>query len=302
MMRYKNVLLLYNGAAGNGDIAETLQQVTRRLAPDIVELTLYQTQKEGDATRISTERGKELDLLIIMGGDGTVHESINGIMQLEPEYRPTVAILPTGTCNDFSRALDNHTIEEALEAILEGRTISVDIGQMNDHYFSNFVGLGLITEASKSKEGNLKDRFGKFGYLLSAVQSLKNPEPFSYTLTTDKETKSGEAIMILAMNGHYLGTAGLFLEKTLLTDALLDLFIVQEAGMTLVKNVYNQTFADENGRREAEGLEVFQAGRFTLETDPSLDVDSDGEIYVNTPLEITVHPEAIAFIKGWEEG
>ncbi|WP_078393119.1 diacylglycerol/lipid kinase family protein [Shouchella patagoniensis] len=300
MPRYQKAILLYNQQAGQEDAQELLPKTIAKLAPEIVEFTIIQTLKQGDAERICLERAADMDLLLIMGGDGTVHECVNGMMK--QKSRPTIAILPAGTCNDLSRGLQNETFDEALDAILEGHTLAIDIGQQNEQYFSNFSGVGLITEASKEIEEETKDKFGKLGYLISAVRSLKEPQSFSYQLETEEgETSTGEAVMILAMNGKYIGTVGLFEENISLSDGFLHLFIIKEAGMTLIKNMYNQARMDNGWLNEPEGLEIFRSASFKLETFPMLDIDSDGEQNEETPVMYKLHKGELTFICGTKE-
>ncbi|WP_054704527.1 diacylglycerol kinase family protein [Bacillus sp. JCM 19041] len=300
MPRYQKAILLYNQRAGQEDAQELLQKTLAKLAPEIVEFTIIQTLKQGDAEKICLEQSVDIDLLLIMGGDGTVHECVNGIMK--QEGRPTIAILPAGTCNDLSRGLQNETLDEALEAILEGNTQAIDIGQQNEQYFSNFSGVGLITEASKEIEEETKDKFGKLGYVISAVRSLKEPQSFSYQLETEEgETSTGEAVMILAMNGKYIGTVGLFEDNISLSDGFLHLFIIKEAGMTLIKNMYDQVRMDNGWLNDPEGLEILRSTSFKLKTTPSLDIDSDGEQNEQTPVMYKLHKGELTFICGMEE-
>lgn len=295
MTTYNKALLIYNQEAGQGDASELLEKTVPKLALSIKEFTLRQTEQQGDAEDLCSRYGSEVDLILIMGGDGTVHECVNGLMQ--QSGRPTVAVLPTGTCNDLSRALNAPTLDEALDAILAGHTTELDIIGQNDRYFSNFSGVGLITEASKEIEESTKDSFGKLGYIISAIRSLKEPTTFTYEVETDTGVKkSGEAVMILAMNGQYIGTVGLFEDVISLDDGQLHLFIIKEAGLTLVKNMYNQARADEGWLDNPEQLEMLNVQSCTVKTSPSLDIDSDGEKTDQTPVTYQMHKQALSFI------
>lgn len=291
---YNKALLIYNGNAGNKEISKNLNQIVGTLAQNIRELTLLQTKKKGDSERYCKERASEFDLLIIMGGDGTVHECINGLMELEDP--PIVSIIPTGTCNDFSRSLlIPQTITEAAELIHSGKVESIDIGQCNDRYFSNFFGVGLITEASEATNSNLKSSIGKFSYFISALQSLKKATSFSFSLKTDKEQFEGEAVMILAMNGYFLGTTNLQQDDSKLNNGLLEIYLVRESGLNLIRNMYNKAFSDD-WTRDTAGIDLIRASSFELETDEKLDVDMDGEIYLKTPANVSILNKHLKFI------
>ncbi|MCM2674523.1 diacylglycerol/lipid kinase family protein [Alkalicoccobacillus plakortidis] len=267
------------------------------------EFTFIQTLEKGEAEKVCAQKGAEIDLLLILGGDGTVHECINGIMKVNEKNRPKVAILPGGTCNDFARSLHIRSIKEAITAIQSDNSQLLDIGAANDRYFSNFIGIGLITEASQAKEGHLKEKWGKLGYIMSAVQSLKDPSSFSYSIKTDTDTLEGEAVMILAMNGHYLGTAGLFVEDNVMDDGMIDLYILKEAGFSLLKNVYNKSRSDtaKEWLSNAEDIHMVRTSSFSLSTDEPQLADSDGELYLEPPLDVTIHKQAIEWIYLKEE-
>ncbi|MEK4565021.1 diacylglycerol kinase family protein [Alkalihalobacillus sp. FSL R5-0424] len=300
---YNRAILLYNIKAGQDEITDQLADVTEQLAPHVHEFTFIQTLKKGEAEDVCQRMGADVDLVLIFGGDGTVHECINGLMKVNEEKRPKVAILPGGTCNDFARSLHIRTVKEAISAILANNSKKLDMGQVNDRYFSNFVGVGLITEASQAKEGHLKEKWGKLGYIMSAVQSLKDPSSFRYSLETDSEQLEGEAVMILAMNGHYLGTAGLFVQDNVMDDGKLDLYILKEAGFSLLKNVYNKSRSDtaKEWLSQAEDIEVYRTNSLKLRTDHSQLADSDGELYLETPLNVVIHQKAIDWIYLAEE-
>ncbi|MBM0064863.1 diacylglycerol kinase family lipid kinase [Bacillus gibsonii] len=300
---YNRAILLYNIKAGQDKITDQLGDIVEQLAPHVHEFTLLQTLEKGEAEDVCSRLGSEVDLLLIFGGDGTVHECINGLMKVEEEKRPKVVILPGGTCNDFARSLNIRTVKEAIAAVLANHSKKLDMGQVNDRYFSNFVGVGLITEASQAKEGHLKEKWGKLGYIMSAVQSLKDPTSFSYSLQTDTESFEGEAVMILAMNGHYLGTAGLFVQDNVMDDGKLDLYILKEAGFSLLKNVYNKSRSDtaKEWLSQAEDIEVFRTNSLKLTTDQAQLADSDGELYLETPLDVVIHQKAIEWIYLVEE-
>ncbi len=296
---YNKALLIYNGNAGKADILSYLGEIVEIIAPNINELTLLQSKEKGDPERYCRWRAGEFDLLIIVGGDGTVHECINGLMEVKNP--PVVSIIPTGTCNDFSRSLAiTQTSSEAAKLITTGTLQSIDIGKANDRYFSNFFGVGLITEASEGTDSNLKNSIGKFSYFISALQSLKKATPFSFSLKTDKDHFEGEAVMILAMNGYFLGTSNLHLDETKLDDGLLEIYLIRESGLNLFKNMYNKAFSDD-WTKETEGIDLIRTTVFHLETDRPLDVDMDGEIYSNTPANVSIVNKQLSFITGKNE-
>lgn len=295
---FEKALLIYNGSAGQAETGEQLAILTRTLAPAIGELTLLQTKEKGDAERYCRERAEAVDLLLILGGDGTVHECVNGLATLANP--PVVGILPGGTCNDFSRSLRMpQQLQQAAETIVAGQTLAVDIGRMNGRYFSNFYGIGLITDTSENINPELKGMIGKLSYFFSALQQVRTAETFAYRMETEDGMDEGEAVMILVANGGFLGTNELPGADQRLTDGLLDVFIIREAGLPLLLEVLGQK-TSKQWDPEASSIDYRLSSRVTIHTEQPKRADTDGEVYMETPAELEVLPGRLTFIVGDE--
>ncbi|WP_280770238.1 diacylglycerol/lipid kinase family protein [Salipaludibacillus daqingensis] len=291
---YAKGMILYNSKAGQNDIQHDIGVAVGILSEKIEELTIVKGSKPGDLERISYERGEEVDILFVMGGDGTVHECVNGLARLTNS--PLVAILPNGTCNDFARSLQLPlTVAEACVVALRRNKKIVDIGFVNGRVFTNFVGIGLITKVSENIDEGMKEVTGSLSYLLSALKSAKEADPFQYNLKTASEHLEGEAVMIVAMNGHYIGTTELPFEDMYLDDGKLNVFIVKEGGMSIFlewlqrKNPFIQEVENEN-------IVMMKTSTLKIQTDDKMLVDTDGEIYLKTPLNIGVSSKPLTFI------
>ena len=127
---------------------------------------------EGDATEAAkqaVERG--FDLIIAAGGDGTLNEVVAGVSPFEK--RPQIGLIPTGTTNDFARALRiPRDIDDAVDIIIRGETIPVDVGMMNDRHFINIAGGGRMTELTYDVPSKLKTVLGQLAYYLKGIEML----------------------------------------------------------------------------------------------------------------------------------
>lgn len=294
-MRWGKAMLVYNHKAGK-EKAGQLGEVVAALAGEVGELTLVQTTEPGDGEKICRDRSSDQDLLLVLGGDGTVHECINGAAEAaEP---PEIAILPGGTCNDFARTLGlPMQVGRAAEEILVGRVRDTDVGKVNGRIFTNFVGIGLITDTSENIDSDQKERMGKLSYFLSTLRTLRQAEPFRFRLTHEEGVVDSEAVMILVANGRSLGTAKLPFAGEGVQDGLLDVLIVREAGLSLAWQVING--GDLTDYRESGGIiEYIRTPSLRIDTDEPKGIDSDGEIYLQTPAEISVVPSKLRFFYG----
>ncbi|WP_026691129.1 diacylglycerol/lipid kinase family protein [Alteribacter aurantiacus] len=295
---YNKVLLIYNGNAGQDEVERHIQIVARTLAGKVDELILKRTNDKGHAEEICKERGEEVDLVCILGGDGTVHECVNGLASLPNP--PVIAILPGGTCNDFSRSLGiSQNMKQAAQSILLNHKQRVDILKVNERWVTNFVGMGLITDASQNIDQNLKGTFGRLSYFISAIKTVRESKPFSFTLTTEGREMEDEAVMILVANGNYLGTNQLPSLHEKMNDGSVNVFILREAGMAVLKEfIQNKDLNDWD--MENEAFDFLEASELKITTDHPMKLDMDGEVYGETPVDIRLFKEHLTFIVGQE--
>ncbi|WP_054958084.1 diacylglycerol/lipid kinase family protein [Paenibacillus dakarensis] len=293
---YERAMLIYNGNAGNQKTAEMLGMVTGILAQHIRELALIQSLEPGDGEKICRERGGEFQLVLIMGGDGTVHECVNGLAVLQNP--PAIGILPAGTCNDFARSLNlSADPVQAAEQLMAGNTERIDVGVVGERVFTNFLGIGLIAEASENINADLKGMFGRISYYISTLQTVVEAEPFRYWLETDEGVQEDEAVMIYVSNGRSLGTKSLPFREEALRDGMLDVLIIREAGLPLLKELLARKGEGE-WEPKNDSIQYFQTTSLTLKTEQPMKIDTDGETYLETPVTVSVRPQALRFLIG----
>ncbi|AKO91778.1 diacylglycerol/lipid kinase family protein [Priestia filamentosa] len=288
--------LILNPNAGNGKIKKELQHIKEIIESTYAPLSVYETKREGDGARLVKELESKVDLIIGAGGDGTIHELINAMCKLET--RPLFAVLPGGTCNDFSRGIGmDQNIIKAAQQIATGRVEKVDIGKSEHQYFSNFWGIGLINEVSENIEEDSKARFGKLSYYMSTAKTITNIEPFYVEIEGDGEEFKGEAVMVVVGNGAFTGGLRPFFPKNHLQDSCLDVLVVTESNVQTFWKLFLSNFSDEKVIQE-ESILKFQAKHVKVTTSPAQKIDCDGERKYYTPDSINVLPRFLEVIVG----
>ncbi|TFD98305.1 diacylglycerol kinase family protein [Jeotgalibacillus sp. R-1-5s-1] len=292
---YQKAMLIYKGSAGEKEIEKLISQTAGVLAASIPALSLYQTQKPGDAERFCRQHGEEVDLVVIMGGDGTVHECVNGLAPLDK--RPVIGIIPAGTCNDFARSLNIPlNIKRAAELIVHGGTEKpVDLVESNGRYFSNFWGTGLIAEASQNINDDSKNVFGRISYYVSAIKSLSGQEDFHYQLEVDQKVVEGEAVMLLVMNGKSIGATEFPLASIDLHDGLMDLLILKESGFPLFKEILAAKAMVDWDTSNSDILH-YQCKELTVSLGKSQVIDMDGEHYEGQNHHLVVEKDCLRIV------
>ncbi|MBB6451265.1 YegS/Rv2252/BmrU family lipid kinase [Geomicrobium halophilum] len=284
----KEALLIYNGQAGLAKQNDSMNELRSILEAGGFSVTLAPTKQEGDAEEICKNCDSSFDHIFIYGGDGTIHESINGLATLPAS--PTIGILPGGTCNDFARTLNIPTDPvESLHALLKGKSRSIDIPKANDRFFANFFSVGLIADASGHISEPLKEQIGRLSYFWSALKTSLQPQYYQYRITYHDQVIEGEAALILIANGNHIGSFPLPTTHPL-NDGCLNMYIVKDAGLPLLQAWVE---AGRNNIKEPENNEndnffYAQISELQLETTPIANIDTDGEDAGVTPVNITV--------------
>jgi len=193
----KRARIIYNPTSGREAFRKHLGEVLEKFELAGYETSCHATTCEGDATEAAkqaVERG--FDLVIAAGGDGTLNEVVAGISSFEK--RPKVGLIPTGTTNDFARALRiPRDIEEAVDIIIRGETIPVDVGLMNDRHFINIAGGGRMTELTYDVPSRLKTVLGQLAYYLKGIEMLPSIHSSHVRIEYDGQVFDDEAMLFL---------------------------------------------------------------------------------------------------------
>jgi diacylglycerol kinase (ATP) len=193
----KRARIIYNPTAGREIFRRHLAEVLEKLEKAGYETSVHATTGEGDATEAAkkaVERG--FDIIIASGGDGTLNEVVAGVSPFE--NRPTIGLIPTGTTNDFARALRiPRDIDEAIDIIIRGETIPVDVGLMNDRHFINIAGGGRMTELTYEVPSKLKTVLGQLAYYLKGIEMLPSIHSSKVKIEYDDEVFEGEVMLFL---------------------------------------------------------------------------------------------------------
>ncbi|MGE6629390.1 YegS/Rv2252/BmrU family lipid kinase [Bacillus sp. NPDC077027] len=293
MAEFSKAMFIYNGNAGQKNIEKTLVQTVPLLSQHIDELILKPTKQPEDAYHFCKSMDESIELLIILGGDGTVHECINGVGGLTK--RPAIAILPGGTCNDFSRTLGiPQQIQKAAQTIVDGAEKKVDLIQAGDRYILNFWGIGLIAETSNNINDKEKAVLGKISYFTSALRTIQQTEPFFVRIETEEENWEEEAVIVLVLNGQFIGTNKLDLPNVAIDDGKAEILICRNTSFSALKEIFSMN------REELEDfkgdLSLIQASNIKIVTKEKMDVDTDGEVYMEAPAHLNILKQHLTFI------
>ena len=271
----KRARIIYNPTSGKELFKKALPDVLIKLEQAGYETSAYATQKIGDATEEAARAiNRNYDLLIVAGGDGTLNEVVNGIA--EKPNRPKLGLIPMGTVNDFGRALHlPNDIMEAVDVIIQGKTVQVDIGKMNSRYFINLAGGGKPTEVSYEAPSKLKSMIGSFAYYVKGFEMLPQMHAVDVRIEYDDQVFEGEIMLFLL--GLTNSMAGF---EKLVPDAKLDdgnftLLIVEKSNLAEMGHI--MTLASRGEHINHPKVHYYKAQSVNISSYSDMALNVDGE-------------------------
>lgn len=196
------VLIVYNPTSGTANV-KLIQQVQQLLQQGGAEVELYSTKAANDATEFLLSYSGHFDVVAAAGGDGTLNEVINGLVNRNPQSF-SLALIPTGTTNVLAGELKIKKNAKALsEIILQGNTLAVYPGRINQRRFLLMAGVGYDAWVVDNVDLALKKKVGKLAYVLSMLKQLPNFGKKTYNIVADG--KSYQANSVIITNGRLYG-------------------------------------------------------------------------------------------------
>lgn len=228
-------------------------------------------------------------LVIVGGGDG----SISAVADSFANKPVVLGLLPLGTANSFARSLGLPLdLAGAIDAIVDGKVVDVDLGRIDGHHFANAAAIGIQPAIARAVPHKLKKIAGRVGYLLVAAAILTRLKPFRCVVTFDdgRRFEYPEALEVRIANGGYKGGMLVAREADVESGDLV-VHVVKGRSVTRLAKVWMQVTTGI--APSLEHLVALRGTRFTVETDPSHYVSIDGEAVTKTPIEVGVARQAL---------
>lgn len=204
-MDRKKALILVNPRSGRIVARQLAFNFGSNFQNTAYEPFIRMTTGPKDATDVAKRLAADYDVVICRGGDGTLGETINGILASGADV--PIGYIPGGTTNDFAKS-NNIPFEpdEAIRVILENEPVAQDIGQFGENlYFSYTASFGIFTRSSYATDQKIKNRFGYAAYLAAGAKELRHIEKIPLRVTVDGETYEGEYIFGSVTNAYAVG-------------------------------------------------------------------------------------------------
>lgn len=271
----KKMMLVVNPVSGRRASQRNLSDIIQIFSAHGYAVTVFPTAKQGDATEFTRSYANDFDVLVCIGGDGTLNEVLTGMLQGCVDV--PLGYIPSGSTNDFAAC---HGISfdmcAAAEAIAVGRPHPLDLGKFGDRCFSYVAAFGMFSWLSYTTPQNMKNKLGHSAYLIDAIKDLPKIKSEHLRFIVDGFACEGDYIFGAVCNSTSVaGTITLPSDVVDTADGLFEVLLVREPRtlfdfQELLLGVLTQDYS-------SPFLEFFQTSSVSVEAPPDMEWTLDGE-------------------------
>lgn len=316
--------LIYNPYSGQGVVRRELEDVIAFLTRNGWVVDKWEVSKPLEATERACDAAKRgVEVVIAVGGDGTVHEVANGLVGTDT----ALGVIPTGTTNVWALQMGIPTLNPMLpgrrtakfiagledrtaqsfpsnyfrrvllrdaQVLTEGHTVAVDVGEIAGHYFLMWAGIGLDATILESITLKEKRTLGYWAYVIPALGALRRYHSTDVWLTLDGKKMKSSSSLIVVSNIQLYGTNLPIGAKARVDDARLDVCVFEGEGVF----TFAQHILKVLSRKHLHDpkIEYHQCSQIAIDSARPLPVHTDAEILTQTPVTISVLPRVLKAI------
>ena len=200
----KKLLFILNPVAGQKKANKSLPEIVMLFNQAGYEVITHVTDSTGSATRAVQTLGLEADLIVCCGGDGTLSETVTGLIRSGLDV--PIGYIPAGTTNDFASSLGiSSNVLQAARDILEGEPVAYDVGRFGSRYFSYVASFGAFTKASYLIPQNIKNALGHTAYVLGGITEISQIHPEHIRMEIDGQVVEDDFLFGAICNSTSIG-------------------------------------------------------------------------------------------------
>ena len=289
-------VFVINPVAGNG-VAKKYQNIlNEKINSYQINAEIVLTEHKGHATEIAlsfVEKG--FNHIIAVGGDGTLNEIIQGIVDNDGI---TLGIVAAGTGNDFIQILgfEGEFTEKDWKIFFQKQTIKIDVGKCNNKYFLNGMGLGFdaqVAAENYTPEGNVKEGSSS-KYLWHILKTLLFFKELNMTTYANNKKQNSKCFINTIANGRRFAGQYFLTPKAIANDGLLDVCMVKELSLFQRIGIFQKVPKGEHLKNP--NVNYYQTEKLVLEFDYEVPHHLDGELFFASEFEVSILPEKLNFI------
>ncbi len=281
-MKQRKALMIINPKAGRKKSRGPLFDAVRILSEAGYLIAVHQTTAPNDGAETAAREGKNYDLIVAVGGDGTLNEVVSGLMKLEE--RPLLGYLAQGSTNDFASSLRiSRNPASAAAAVARNVPRKLDVGQWNERHFVYVASFGAFTRSSYAAPQTAKNALGHFAYILEGMKDLNTLRPYQVHINAGGEELDGEYLFGAVCNSTSIGgLMKLDPERVVLDDGLFEMLLIPSP--KTAADLQGLVYALLNQEYDSQGLVFRHVSHIHLETEEVLPWSLDGEYAPSLPV------------------
>ena len=286
-----STVFLVNPASANGSTGRKWPVLARRAAELGLRGDALMSERPGHLSELTAEAVRAgATQLVVVGGDGTVHEVVNGLLGAGGSD-VELAVLSRGTGTDFARSLGlPRKFDEGIRVARHGRVRTIDAGRATFHHgeawFANFAGAGISGAIARDANASSKALGGKASFMVSTVKVFARWKSAGVEAAVGGETRRGQMFEIVAMNGPYAAGGMKIAPGAAMDDGLLDTVLFGDVTKLDFLTTFPKIYS---GRHLAHPkIELVRGASVSIEADPPLPVVLDGEQPGTTPARFEI--------------
>ncbi len=289
-------LVVYNEYSGKSKIKKNIHYICDRLRTKYEIVETFNSTGPNSIRDYVLQNAMNYDLVLAAGGDGSINEAVNGLMLVSK--RPTLAYVPTGTCNDTGKTLGlRRSLRKTMKIILDENKTFLDVNKINGKYFIYGLAAGNLTDISYEAKYKLKKKFGRVAYYLEAVRSLGKDRTIDISIVADDNIKiSGRFFLFLATNTRYLASFKLHRKHRIyLNEGKLHVTLIRRTNRLM--NIIDFGLFLLIGESYSHNIEHFETKTMVITSNRAIPYNTDGEgLPKLSRIEVMVLPEQIEMI------
>ncbi|WGK68649.1 YegS/Rv2252/BmrU family lipid kinase [Candidatus Haliotispira prima] len=288
--------IIYNPKSGKRSLQPLMSYVIEQLSEGgCRNVEVYPTRAAGDATEAARDAHLNgCDLVIAVGGDGTVSEVVNGLASFgrpvtNTAKRPILGYIPSGTSNDFASALSIPTdVRKAVRIITKGHRANIDIGSINgQRSFNYIVAAGAFTRLTYTTPHHLKRVLGVWAYLKDIFREIPLiQKPFRLQLSIDGQQISGEYVIALVINSPNFAGMRKVIPHACMDDGIFDILLLPKSNPKVLWSAVRSMAMGVNESTTESGILHLRGKKISIEAEKRLDWNIDGEHGGRNPIKI----------------
>lgn len=292
------VLVIRNPRSGRQAKSCAWPNIQNRISRMFPGVLISETTGPGHAGTLAREAVlDQFQLVIAVGGDGTIHEVANQLVGTET----SLGIIPSGTGNDLCRTLSiGPSIDSALETLRAGKKSLIDVGEWcsgeSGGHFVNIAGTGFDAAVADRINLGFRSLRGTSAYLAATVSTLARYKPKRVRLTFDDKTIEREVMLVAFANAKFYGGGMKVAPDASVTDGLLDVIVVNALSKPAFLRSFPSVFKGEHIHHPA--VECFRVGQVTVDCPGTSQFLVDGELQACSQVQITVKKACLRVIAG----